>query len=60
NKISTPHQKTPPTTPHWVHDGLAPAPRSGPLRAEADIENNRSKSFQVFRDGLRRLVKEGN
>jgi hypothetical protein len=25
-----------------------------------DIENNRSKSFQVFRDGLRRLVKEGN
>ncbi|WP_410618939.1 DUF4276 family protein [Amycolatopsis sp. cmx-8-4] len=25
-----------------------------------DIENNRSQSFQVFRDGLRRLVKEGN
>jgi hypothetical protein len=25
-----------------------------------DVENNRSRSFQVFRDGLRRLVNEGS
>jgi hypothetical protein len=40
--------------------GLQKVRAATDIAPHMDIENNRSKSFQVFRDGLRRLVKEGN
>ncbi|MEU0537408.1 DUF4276 family protein [Amycolatopsis tolypomycina] len=47
-----------------LHDyhkkGLQKVRAARDIAPHMDIENNRSKSFQVFRDGLRRLVKEGN
>lgn len=46
---------------HGYHDkGLRKVRAASDIAPHMDIENNRSKSFQVFRDGLRRLVKEGN
>ncbi|MEV7095674.1 DUF4276 family protein [Amycolatopsis sp. NPDC051045] len=46
---------------HGYHrKGLQKIRAASEIAPHMDIENNRSKSFQVFRDGLRRLVKEGN
>lgn len=46
---------------HGYHSkGLQKVRAASEIAPHMDIENNRSKSFQVFRDGLRRLVKEGN
>jgi hypothetical protein len=46
---------------HGYHrKGLQKVRAATDIAPHMDIENNRSKSFQVFRDGLRRLVKEGN
>ncbi|GHG45007.1 MULTISPECIES: DUF4276 family protein [Amycolatopsis] len=46
---------------HGYHKkGLQKVGAAREIAPHMDIENNRSKSFQVFRDGLRRLVKEGN
>ena len=46
---------------HGYHrKGLQKVRAASEIAPHMDIENNRSKSFQVFRDGLRRLVKEGN
>ncbi|MDT7804581.1 MAG: hypothetical protein QOI78_8014 [Actinomycetota bacterium] len=46
---------------HGYHPGrLRKLAAAADIAPHMDIENNRSKSFQVFRDGLRRLVKEGN
>ena len=46
---------------HGYHKkGLQKVRAASDIAPHMDIENNRSKSFQVFRDGLRRLVKEGN
>jgi hypothetical protein len=46
---------------HGYHNGrLRKLAAAQAIAPHMDIENNRSKSFQVFRDGLRRLVKEGN
>jgi hypothetical protein len=44
----------------YHRNGLAKTVVAEAVAPHMDIENNRSKSFQVFRDGLRRLVKEGN
>jgi Domain of unknown function (DUF4276) len=33
---------------------------AGKVALHMDVESNRSRSFQVFRDGLRRLVSEGS
>ncbi|WP_410640070.1 DUF4276 family protein [Amycolatopsis sp. lyj-346] len=46
---------------HGYHKkGLQKVRAASEIAPHMDIENNRSKSLQVFRDGLRRLVKEGN
>lgn len=46
---------------HGYHSkGLQKIRAAREIVGHMDIENNRSQSFQVFRDGLRRLVKEGN
>lgn len=46
---------------HGYHrKGLQKVRAASEIAPHMDIENNRSQSFQVFRDGLRRLVKEGN
>ncbi|MEU7786471.1 DUF4276 family protein [Amycolatopsis sp. NPDC049159] len=44
----------------YLRDRLPKVAAAEAIAPHMDIENNRSKSFQVFRDGLRRLVKEGN
>ncbi|TDV48985.1 DUF4276 family protein [Actinophytocola oryzae] len=45
---------------HGYHrKGLAKYVAAGEVAPHMDVDNNRSRSFQVFRDGLRRLVKEG-
>jgi hypothetical protein len=45
---------------HGYHrKGLAKFVAAGEVAPHMDVDNNRSGSFQVFRDGLRRLVKEG-
>ncbi|WP_328614969.1 DUF4276 family protein [Amycolatopsis sp. NBC_00355] len=44
----------------YFRDRLPKVAAAEAIAPHMDIENNRSKSFQVFRDGLRRLVKEGN
>jgi hypothetical protein len=44
----------------YLRDRLPKVAAAEAITPHMDIENNRSKSFQVFRDGLRRLVKEGN
>jgi hypothetical protein len=45
---------------HGYHrKGLAKYVAAGDVAPHMDVDNNRSRSFQVFRDGLRRLVKEG-
>jgi hypothetical protein len=40
--------------------GLAKSVAARDIAPHMDIEANRSKSFQVFRDGLRRLVREAH
>lgn len=46
---------------HGYHaKGLAKVRAARDIAPHMDVENNRSASFQAFRDGLRRLVKEGN
>ncbi|WP_328608114.1 DUF4276 family protein [Amycolatopsis sp. NBC_00345] len=46
---------------HGYHaKGLRKARAARDIAPHMDVENNRSQSFQAFRDGLRRLVKEGN
>ncbi len=39
--------------------GLRKVAAAEDIAPHMDVENNRAKSFQVFRDGLRRLVSEG-
>lgn len=39
--------------------GLNKLEAAARIAEHMDVETNRSRSFQVFRDGLRRLVKEG-
>jgi hypothetical protein len=39
--------------------GLNKLEAASEIASRMDIESNRSKSFQVFRDGLRRLLSEG-
>jgi len=36
--------------------GLRKSSAAEQIASQMDVENNRSRSFQVFRDGLRRLV----
>ncbi|MDQ3577656.1 MAG: DUF4276 family protein [Actinomycetota bacterium] len=44
---------------HRYHvSGLRKLQAASEIASFMDVENNRSKSFQVFRDGLRRLVNE--
>ncbi|WP_414937657.1 DUF4276 family protein [Amycolatopsis sp. cmx-11-51] len=46
---------------HGYHKkGLAKMIAARDIAPHMDVENNRSQSFQVFRDGLRRLVSEEN
>jgi hypothetical protein len=46
---------------HGYHKkGLQKVRAASEIAPHMDIENNRSQRFQVFRDGLRHLVKEGN
>jgi hypothetical protein len=46
---------------HGYHKkGLRKVQAAADIAPHMDVENNRSQSFQAFRDGLRRLVKEGN
>jgi Domain of unknown function (DUF4276) len=40
--------------------GLRKLQAATDIAAHMDVESNRSKSFQVFRDGLRRLVNGGS
>lgn len=45
---------------HGYHTtGLRKLEAATEIAEHMDVEANRSRSFQVFRDGLRRLVKEG-
>lgn len=43
----------------YHRDRLAKVAAAEAIAQHMDVENNRSRSFQVFRDGLRCLVKEG-
>lgn len=43
----------------YHRNGLAKTVAAEAIAPHMDVENNRSQSFQVFRDGLRCLVKEG-
>jgi hypothetical protein len=46
---------------HGYHvAGLRKLQAAGDVATHMDVESNRSKSFQIFRDGLRRLVNEGD
>lgn len=46
---------------HGYHrKGLRKVQAAREIAPHMDVENNRSQSFQVFRDGLRRLVSEEN
>ncbi|WP_410649429.1 DUF4276 family protein [Amycolatopsis sp. cmx-4-54] len=44
----------------YHRDRLAKVAAARDIAPHMDVENNRSQSFQVFRDGLRRLVSEEN
>jgi hypothetical protein len=45
---------------HGYHSkGLAKSVAAQDIAPHMNVEDNRSRSFQVFRDGLRRLVREG-
>jgi hypothetical protein len=44
----------------YHRDHLAKITAAEAIAPHMDVENNRSQSFQVFRDGLRRLVSEEN
>lgn len=45
---------------HGYHrGGLAKKQAANDISPHMDVDNNRSKSFQIFRDGVRRLVSEG-
>lgn len=44
----------------YHRSGLQKLLLASDIAPHMDVENNRSASFQAFRDGLRRLVKEGN
>lgn len=44
--------------PKIVPDGLNQLEAASAIAKHMDVESNRSRSFQVFRDGLRRLVSE--
>jgi hypothetical protein len=43
----------------WPHTGRAKCEWANNIAPYLDVENNQSKSFQVFRDGIRNLLEEG-
>jgi hypothetical protein len=43
----------------WPHTGQAKCEWAKNIAPRLDVENNQSKSFQVFRDGIRILIREG-
>ena len=43
----------------WPHTGRAKCEWANNIAPYLDVENNQSKSFQVFRNGIRNLLEEG-
>ena len=43
----------------WPHTGQAKCEWAKNIASHLDVDNNQSKSFQVFRDGIRNMIQEG-
>ena len=43
----------------WPHTGQIKCEWANNIAPHLDVENNQSRSFQVFRDGIRNLMQEG-